>query len=375
MLDANVIRYKANSRAFSSLVASLSLLALFLATIDSAFAQRNRSPQPQVSRQVYTNPTRPNSPSQPAGSYGSPSKGPSASGSWGSKPGFSGGASGGGSSGGYQLPWKNKAGNSNISGASGYVSSNSPRQTDRKFLSNGIAVLNKEPTPAEKLRGITGKATSDGRAIFKAQDRFYTVPVTRLGVTPRNTQTSQAALATRWTPQQQSSINNDIQKLATSPIGGGSGGGAKSGGVGSGAGKPGITPVFNAAAVQGRIATAAAYRSGASIPTKTISERSDWPQLSDQLRRAAREVGLKNFGVGSATREQADVMGRAWVGDGHSIASDGKTLVSSDKLKQYIPPAAKNRSNKAITGVQANLERRLNPNGPWQHNAHVDITD
>lgn len=41
------------------------------------------------------------------------------------------------------------------------------------------------------------------------------------------------------------------------------------------------------------------------------------------------------------TREQAEVMGEAWVGDGCKVASDGKTLVSQAGLRQYRPPTYK----------------------------------
>ncbi|ELV07167.1 Hypothetical protein F387_02044 [Wohlfahrtiimonas chitiniclastica SH04] len=43
-----------------------------------------------------------------------------------------------------------------------------------------------------------------------------------------------------------------------------------------------------------------------------------------------------NFGIGEASSLNADLMGKSWVGDGYKVASDGKTLVSSDGMRQYI---------------------------------------
>jgi filamentous hemagglutinin len=57
------------------------------------------------------------------------------------------------------------------------------------------------------------------------------------------------------------------------------------------------------------------------------------------LRDAAKGKG--NFGLGSGTRAEADKLDKAWVGDGAEVASDGKTLVSKDGLRQYRPPSYK----------------------------------
>jgi RHS repeat-associated protein len=78
-----------------------------------------------------------------------------------------------------------------------------------------------------------------------------------------------------------------------------------------------------------------------------------------------------NFGLGSATRADATSAGRTWVGSGFRVASDGKTLVSRDGLRQYRPPTFKPNLNK----VQANFEQRSQPEGPWKSNGHLDITD
>ena len=93
--------------------------------------------------------------------------------------------------------------------------------------------------------------------------------------------------------------------------------------------------------------------------------------MSGQLRDAAEGKG--NFGIGTATREESEMMGKAWVGKGGKVASDGKTLVSADKLRQYRPPSYKPRLGK----TQANFEQRFSgqQSNHWQSNAHLDITD
>ena len=50
-------------------------------------------------------------------------------------------------------------------------------------------------------------------------------------------------------------------------------------------------------------------------------------------------------------------MGRAWVGDGATVRSDGKTMISRDGLRQYRPPSYKPRLGR----FQANLEARNEP--------------
>ena len=67
-------------------------------------------------------------------------------------------------------------------------------------------------------------------------------------------------------------------------------------------------------------------------------------------------TGKGNFGVGSASSADAMRLGDAWVGNGSRVASDGRTLVSSDGLRTFRPPSAKPNSPYATTGVQANFE-------------------
>ncbi|MCP4308729.1 MAG: hypothetical protein GY788_28415 [bacterium] len=103
-----------------------------------------------------------------------------------------------------------------------------------------------------------------------------------------------------------------------------------------------------------------------SYATNTLDELAEF---SGTLRDAARGKG--NFGIGSATKADANLMGEAWVGPNYTIASDGRTLVSFDGLRQYRPPSYKPQ----LGTYQANLEQRLVPSGAWQSNAHLDITD
>lgn len=60
-----------------------------------------------------------------------------------------------------------------------------------------------------------------------------------------------------------------------------------------------------------------------------------------------------------------------WVGDGFTVASDGKTLISRDGLRQWRPPSYKPYLDK----WQSNFESRPVPSGQWQGNGHRDITD
>jgi RHS repeat-associated protein len=85
------------------------------------------------------------------------------------------------------------------------------------------------------------------------------------------------------------------------------------------------------------------------------------------LRDAA--AGKGNFGVGQANASTAQRLGNAWVGEGSQVASDGKTLLSGDGLRQFRPPSLK----PSLDRVQANFEARPTPEGAWQSNAHLDV--
>ena len=85
------------------------------------------------------------------------------------------------------------------------------------------------------------------------------------------------------------------------------------------------------------------------------------------VRDAARGKG--NFALGAATADDATRLGRAWVGEGFKVASDGRTLISRDGLRQYRPPSYK----PALKRFQANFEQRPLPDGAWGSNGHLDI--
>ncbi|HGN6350360.1 TPA: MafB family polymorphic toxin, partial [Neisseria gonorrhoeae] len=64
--------------------------------------------------------------------------------------------------------------------------------------------------------------------------------------------------------------------------------------------------------------------------------------------------GKKNFPIGTATYEEADRLGKIWVGEGARQTSGGGWL-SRDGTRQYRPPTEK-KSQFATTGIQANFE-------------------
>ncbi|MDY7094418.1 MAG: RHS repeat-associated core domain-containing protein [Acidobacteriota bacterium] len=122
----------------------------------------------------------------------------------------------------------------------------------------------------------------------------------------------------------------------------------------------------------GAVLPGGGYGVGAKAGKRVIGKADnwdDWAELSGILRDAARGKG--NFGVGYATREQARVVGEAWVGEGFSIASDGRTLVSADGLRQFRPPTFKPRLGR----YQANLQARPPGFTHWQSNGHLNIDD
>jgi hypothetical protein len=92
-----------------------------------------------------------------------------------------------------------------------------------------------------------------------------------------------------------------------------------------------------------------------------------WHRISGIVRGAAKGKG--NFGLGAGTFDEAMTAGKSWVGDGFKIASDGKTMISADGLRQFRPPSFKPNLEK----TQANFEWRNVNKGQWQGNGHLDI--
>ncbi|PHM62941.1 filamentous hemagglutinin [Xenorhabdus ishibashii] len=81
-----------------------------------------------------------------------------------------------------------------------------------------------------------------------------------------------------------------------------------------------------------------------------------------------------NFSVGSGTREEADRLGKIWVGDGAKLTTDGKGWVSADGTRVYRFPKEKPNTPAEFTntGIQANFE--ILKDGKRVSNGHMDVT-
>jgi filamentous hemagglutinin len=68
--------------------------------------------------------------------------------------------------------------------------------------------------------------------------------------------------------------------------------------------------------------------------------------------------GKLNYGVGTGTKEEADRLGKIWVGEGARPTSDGTGLVSADGTRIYRSPKEKPNAPDSLnpTGTQANFE-------------------
>ena len=90
-----------------------------------------------------------------------------------------------------------------------------------------------------------------------------------------------------------------------------------------------------------------------------------------------KSTGVLNYGVGDATREEAEMLGKAWVGEGAKKTSLG--WESADGLRKYRSPKNKPNSDKATTGTQANFETLeydiRNVKTKSVRNGHLNITD
>ena len=111
------------------------------------------------------------------------------------------------------------------------------------------------------------------------------------------------------------------------------------------------------------------------------------PDAIEKMRKAANGIrvgkkGTSDFTVGTATREEMDLLGRAWVGPDATKLLEPKDwkkpfgekvtiFYSRDGLRQYRPPEFKLKYRR----VRANLEMRTEPHGDFLSNAHFDITN
>lgn len=123
-------------------------------------------------------------------------------------------------------------------------------------------------------------------------------------------------------------------------------------------------------------------RTGASRPATQEPKTETGMPLGDfigRVREALQRTG--NFNVGTATRAQADEMGRAFVGPGARPTTNGTGITSETTGRSYRGPADKPNAPAGLapTGVQANMTRTEPVPGkgtPVQvGNAHIDIVD
>jgi filamentous hemagglutinin len=101
----------------------------------------------------------------------------------------------------------------------------------------------------------------------------------------------------------------------------------------------------------------------------SLDAEMSWNEAAGMLQDAA--TGKGNFGIGSATAEDANALGKAWVGDDATLSSDGRALISKNGLRQYRFPSYKPKLGK----TQANLEQRGPGSTQWTSNAHIDILE
>ncbi|UOO82820.1 hypothetical protein LVJ83_04970 [Uruburuella testudinis] len=101
------------------------------------------------------------------------------------------------------------------------------------------------------------------------------------------------------------------------------------------------------------------------------SALNDWKAMRPNRR------GEINFGIGSATRQEADKLGKIWVGDGAKPVNSPSCkgcLLSADGTRLYRPPTTKIYTPKSFnpTGVQANFIIR-STDGKTLTNGHLNI--
>lgn len=251
-----------------------------------------------------------------------------------------------------------------------------------------------KPTdPVTGLKNYKGQVTTKGLPVVKYKDKNYQIPqrgVSKSLNAQRLANEKRIAEGKRWDEKRRQAAKNRLAALAAGTAvaagaskasasdggddlaalaalkkgdGGGSGGGGKTGGTGGGG--TGGNATGGSGTGGEKKGLKEAFNKGAVEPPHIKESRI--------LRQAAETKG--DFGLGSASREEADRLGKLWVGSGYRVASNGKFLVSADGLRQYRPPSNKPNSKKAWSGVQANFESRSTPSGEWPNNGHLDITD
>jgi hypothetical protein len=91
-------------------------------------------------------------------------------------------------------------------------------------------------------------------------------------------------------------------------------------------------------------------------------------RYTQQLSRISALVG-GNYGLGSATYDDAIKAGEEWVGKGYRVSKDGSSWISEGGLRQFRPPSYKPK----LGITQANFQWRTVNKGAWVSNGHLDI--
>ena len=105
--------------------------------------------------------------------------------------------------------------------------------------------------------------------------------------------------------------------------------------------------------------------------SRLASAVNDWKTIQPNKK------GEINFGIGSATRQEAEQLGKIWVGDGakpvNSPSCQG-CMLSADGTRLYRPPTTKSNTPESLnpTGVQANFVTR-SVDGKTLTNGHLNI--
>jgi len=124
--------------------------------------------------------------------------------------------------------------------------------------------------------------------------------------------------------------------------------------------------------IAAELAWSVALAGGTKAAVDELLLRSDNRALLEMLsfmRSIRGDTGM--YGLTPLTTRRADELGEIWVGVGYRVASDGRTMVSADGLRQYRPASWK----KDLGFYQANFEWRTLPAGDWHNNGHAVIVD
>ncbi|ENS5719057.1 MafB family polymorphic toxin, partial [Neisseria gonorrhoeae] len=105
--------------------------------------------------------------------------------------------------------------------------------------------------------------------------------------------------------------------------------------------------------------------------SRLASAVKDWKTIQPNKK------GEINFGIGSATRQEAEQLGKIWVGDGAKPVSSPSCqgcMLSADGTRLYRPPTTKSNTPESLnpTGVQANFVTR-SVDGKTLTNGHLNI--